>query len=78
VTHFLQLEREFSIATRQIAPGSDFFRTLLVEIQRIKILGCGSAYIAGCLGAHLIERRSTTLLGEIDNRRMANGEHQRV
>jgi hypothetical protein len=29
VTHFLQLEREFSIATRQIAPGSDFFRTLL-------------------------------------------------
>jgi glutamine---fructose-6-phosphate transaminase (isomerizing) len=28
----------------------------LVKIQRIKILGCGSAYIAGCLGAHLIEQ----------------------
>ena len=28
----------------------------LVDIQRIKILGCGSAYIAGCLGAHLIEQ----------------------
>jgi glucosamine--fructose-6-phosphate aminotransferase (isomerizing) len=27
-----------------------------VDIQRIKILGCGSAYIAGCLGAHLIEQ----------------------
>ena len=29
MTHFLQLEREFSIATRQIAPRGDFFRTLL-------------------------------------------------
>jgi glucosamine--fructose-6-phosphate aminotransferase (isomerizing) len=28
----------------------------LGKIQRIKILGCGSAYIAGCLGAHLIEQ----------------------
>jgi hypothetical protein len=32
VTHFLQLEREFSIAPRQIAPGSDFFRTLLKRL----------------------------------------------
>ena len=47
----------------------------LVEIQRIKILSCGSAYIAGCLGAYLIEHRSTTQLGEIDNRRIANGDH---
>lgn len=28
----------------------------LLDIRRIKILGCGSAYIAGCSGAHLIER----------------------
>ena len=28
----------------------------LLDIRRIKILGCGSAHIAGCLGAHLIEQ----------------------
>lgn len=28
----------------------------LLEVKRIKILGCGSAYIAGSLGAHLIEQ----------------------
>jgi glutamine---fructose-6-phosphate transaminase (isomerizing) len=28
----------------------------LLEIRRVKILGCGSAYIAGCSGAHLIEQ----------------------
>jgi glutamine---fructose-6-phosphate transaminase (isomerizing) len=28
----------------------------LLEIRRVKILGCGSAYIAGCAGAHLIEQ----------------------
>lgn len=28
----------------------------LLEIRRVKILGCGSAYIAGCVGAHLIEQ----------------------
>ena len=28
----------------------------LLEIKRIKILGCGSAYIAGCVGAQLIEQ----------------------
>ena len=28
----------------------------LLEVKRIKILGCGSAYIAGCVGAHLIEQ----------------------
>jgi glutamine---fructose-6-phosphate transaminase (isomerizing) len=28
----------------------------LLEIRRVKILGCGSAYIAGSTGAHLIEQ----------------------
>lgn len=28
----------------------------MLEIRRVKILGCGSAYIAGCAGAHLIEQ----------------------
>lgn len=28
----------------------------LLEVKRVKILGCGSAYIAGSLGAHLIEQ----------------------
>jgi glutamine---fructose-6-phosphate transaminase (isomerizing) len=28
----------------------------LLQVKRIKILGCGSAYIAGCMGAQLIEQ----------------------
>src|SRR5207302_3432833 len=28
----------------------------LLDIRRVKILGCGSAYISGCIGAHLIEQ----------------------
>ncbi|MFL6551378.1 MAG: glutamine--fructose-6-phosphate transaminase (isomerizing) [Povalibacter sp.] len=28
----------------------------LLEVRRVKILGCGSAFIAGSLGAHLIEQ----------------------
>jgi glucosamine--fructose-6-phosphate aminotransferase (isomerizing) len=28
----------------------------LLEIKRVKILGCGSAHIAGCIGAQLIEQ----------------------
>jgi glucosamine--fructose-6-phosphate aminotransferase (isomerizing) len=28
----------------------------LLEVRRVKILGCGSAQIAGCLGAHMIEQ----------------------
>ncbi len=28
----------------------------LLEVRRVKILGCGSAYIAGCVGAQLIEQ----------------------
>ncbi len=27
-----------------------------LDVRRVKILGCGSAYIAGCMGAHLIEQ----------------------
>jgi len=30
----------------------------LLEVRRVKLLGCGSAYTAGQLGAHLIERLS--------------------
>jgi glucosamine--fructose-6-phosphate aminotransferase (isomerizing) len=36
--------------------GVEFPARELLEVRRIKILGCGSAYIAGCLGAHLIEQ----------------------
>src|SRR5262249_56844864 len=28
----------------------------LLDIRRVKILGCGSAYIAGAVGAHLIQQ----------------------
>ena len=28
----------------------------LLEVKRVKILGCGSAFIAGSVGAHLIEQ----------------------
>jgi glucosamine--fructose-6-phosphate aminotransferase (isomerizing) len=28
----------------------------LLEVRRVKILGCGSAYIAGCMGAQMIEQ----------------------
>jgi glucosamine--fructose-6-phosphate aminotransferase (isomerizing) len=28
----------------------------LLEVHRVKILGCGSAYLAGCLGAQMIEQ----------------------
>jgi glucosamine--fructose-6-phosphate aminotransferase (isomerizing) len=34
----------------------EFAARELLEMRRIKILGCGSAYIAGCLGAQLIEQ----------------------
>ncbi len=36
--------------------GIEFVARELLEVRRIKILGCGSAYIAGCLGAQLIEQ----------------------
>jgi glutamine---fructose-6-phosphate transaminase (isomerizing) len=36
--------------------GIEFAAHELLELRRIKILGCGSAYIAGCVGAQLIEQ----------------------
>jgi glutamine---fructose-6-phosphate transaminase (isomerizing) len=36
--------------------GIDLTAHELLDIRRIKILGCGSAYIAGSIGAHLIEQ----------------------
>jgi glucosamine--fructose-6-phosphate aminotransferase (isomerizing) len=36
--------------------GIEFAARELLQIRRIKIIGCGSAYIAGCLGAQLIEQ----------------------
>jgi glucosamine--fructose-6-phosphate aminotransferase (isomerizing) len=34
----------------------EFAARELLEIRRVKILGCGSAHIAGCIGAQLIEQ----------------------
>jgi glutamine---fructose-6-phosphate transaminase (isomerizing) len=36
--------------------GLDMTARELLEVRRIKILGCGSAYLAGCLGAQMIEQ----------------------
>src|SRR5712671_4853965 len=36
--------------------GIEFAAHELLDIRRVKILGCGSAYIAGAIGAHLIEQ----------------------
>jgi len=36
--------------------GLNFEPRALLEVRRIKILGCGSAYISGLAGAHMIER----------------------
>ena len=36
--------------------GVDLDAHELLQVRRVKILGCGSAYIAGCLGAQLIEQ----------------------
>ena len=48
-----RLESRFS--TTHIG-GLEFAARELLEARRIKILGCGSAYIAGCVGAQLIEQ----------------------
>src|SRR5271167_4701214 len=48
-----RLERRFH--TSHLG-GVEFAARELLEMRRIKILGCGSAYIAGCLGAQLIEQ----------------------
>jgi glutamine---fructose-6-phosphate transaminase (isomerizing) len=36
--------------------GIELTANELLDIRRVKILGCGSAYIAGLIGAHLIEQ----------------------
>ena len=36
--------------------GLDLSARELLEVRRVRLLGCGSAYIASCLGAHLIEQ----------------------
>jgi glutamine---fructose-6-phosphate transaminase (isomerizing) len=48
-----RLERRFN--TSHLG-GLEMAAQELLQIRRIKILGCGSAYIAGCVGAHLIEQ----------------------
>jgi glutamine---fructose-6-phosphate transaminase (isomerizing) len=48
-----RLERRFR--TSHLG-GLELAARELLEIRRIKILGCGSAYIAGCMGAQLIEQ----------------------
>ena len=48
-----RLDRRFQ--TTHIG-GLEMAARELLEIRRVKILGCGSAYIAGCIGAHLIEQ----------------------
>jgi len=48
-----RLERRFH--TSHLG-GVEFAARELLEMRRVKILGCGSAYIAGCLGAQLIEQ----------------------
>src|SRR5205807_9344124 len=48
-----RLEPRFK--TAQLA-AVDLAARELLDVRRIKILGCGSAYIAGCMGAQLIEQ----------------------
>ncbi len=48
-----RLERRFN--TTHLG-GLELAAQELLQVRRIKILGCGSAYIAGCVGAHLIEQ----------------------
>jgi glutamine---fructose-6-phosphate transaminase (isomerizing) len=48
-----RLERRFH--TTHLG-GVEMAARELLEIKRIKILGCGSAHIAGCVGAQLIEQ----------------------
>jgi glutamine---fructose-6-phosphate transaminase (isomerizing) len=48
-----RLERRFNTAH---LGGIEMAAQELLQVKRIKILGCGSAYIAGCMGAHLIEQ----------------------
>jgi glucosamine--fructose-6-phosphate aminotransferase (isomerizing) len=47
-----RLDRRFQTAH---LGGVEMSARELLEIRRVKILGCGSAYIAACIGAQLIE-----------------------
>ena len=48
-----RLDRRFHTAH---LGGLELSARELLEVRRVKILGCGSAFIAGCVGAHLIEQ----------------------
>jgi glutamine---fructose-6-phosphate transaminase (isomerizing) len=48
-----RLERRFR--TTHLG-GLEMAARELLEIRRVKVLGCGSAYLAGCVGAQLIEQ----------------------
>src|SRR6185437_8495706 len=48
-----RLERRFH--TTRLG-GIEMAARVLLEIRRVKILGCGSAHLAGCVGAQLIEQ----------------------
>jgi glucosamine--fructose-6-phosphate aminotransferase (isomerizing) len=48
-----RLERRFHTAH---LGGIEMSARELLEIRRVKILGCGSAYISGCVGAQMIEQ----------------------
>lgn len=48
-----RLDREFGVAH---LGGLNLTARDLLDVRRIKLLGCGSAYYAGLAGAHMIER----------------------
>jgi glutamine---fructose-6-phosphate transaminase (isomerizing) len=48
-----RLERRFHTAH---LGGIEMSARELLEIRRVKILGCGSAYLSGCVGAQMIEQ----------------------
>lgn len=48
-----RLERRFNTAH---LGGVEMSARELLEMRRVKILGCGSAYISGCVGAQMIEQ----------------------
>jgi glucosamine--fructose-6-phosphate aminotransferase (isomerizing) len=48
-----RLERRFH--TTHLG-GVEMSARELLEVRRVKILGCGSAYLAGCVGAQLVEQ----------------------
>jgi glutamine---fructose-6-phosphate transaminase (isomerizing) len=48
-----RLERRFHTAH---LGGVEMSARELLEIRRVKILGCGSAYLSGCIGAQMIEQ----------------------